>query len=43
VVLGLTFFLLPRMKGLFVGLIWATRAGETTHEANAPVRFETGS
>jgi uncharacterized protein (DUF983 family) len=43
VVLGLTFFLLPRMKGLFVGLIWATRAGETTHEADAPVRFETGS
>lgn len=27
-VVGLTAFLLPRMKGLFVGLIWATRAGE---------------
>lgn len=32
-VLGLTFLLLPRMKGLFVGLIWATRAGEVTPEA----------
>lgn len=32
VVLGLTFFLLPRMKGLFVGLIWATRAGESTQD-----------
>lgn len=27
-VVGLTLALLPRMKGLFVGLIWATRAGE---------------
>ena len=32
VVLALTFILLPRMKGLFVGLIWATRAGEVTPE-----------
>lgn len=42
VVVGLTFILLPRMKGLFVGLIWATRAGETTPEAAAPAQFETG-
>jgi len=27
-VVGLTLLLLPRMKGLFVGLIWASRAGE---------------
>ena len=27
-VLGMTVVLLPRMKGLFVGLIWASRAGE---------------
>jgi len=27
-VIGLTLLLLPRMKGLFVGLIWASRAGE---------------
>lgn len=27
-VLGLTLAILPRMKGLFVGLIWASRAGE---------------
>src|SRR5262245_12106043 len=27
-VVGLTVLLLPRMKGLFVGLIWASRAGE---------------
>ena len=27
-VLGLSLLLLPRMKGLFVGLIWASRAGE---------------
>jgi uncharacterized protein (DUF983 family) len=27
-VVGLTLALLPRMKGLFVGLIWASRAGE---------------
>jgi len=27
-VVGLTLLLLPRMKGLFVGLIWAARAGE---------------
>lgn len=27
-VLGLTLILLPRMKGAFVGLIWASRAGE---------------
>lgn len=34
VVVGLTFTLLPRMKGLFVGLIWATRAGEMAPEAD---------
>jgi len=28
-VVGLTLLLLPRMKGMFVGLIWASRAGET--------------
>lgn len=28
VVVGLSLLLLPRMKGLFVGLIWASRAGE---------------
>jgi uncharacterized protein (DUF983 family) len=28
-VVGLSLLLLPRMKGLFVGLIWASRAGET--------------
>jgi len=33
-VVGLTAFLLPRMKGLFVGLIWATRAGETAPETD---------
>jgi uncharacterized protein (DUF983 family) len=27
-VVGLTLLLLPRMKGMFVGLIWASRAGE---------------
>jgi len=27
-VVALTLVLLPRMKGLFVGLIWASRAGE---------------
>jgi uncharacterized protein (DUF983 family) len=27
-VVGLSLLLLPRMKGLFVGLIWASRAGE---------------
>lgn len=27
-VIVLTLLLLPRMKGLFVGLIWASRAGE---------------
>ncbi len=43
VVVGLTFFLLPRMKGLFVGLIWATRAGETTAEADQPAQFEPGT
>lgn len=28
-VVGLSLLLLPRMKGLFVGLIWASKAGET--------------
>jgi uncharacterized protein (DUF983 family) len=28
-VVAMTLLLLPRMKGLFVGLIWASRAGET--------------
>lgn len=27
-VVGLTLLLLPRIKGVFVGLIWASRAGE---------------
>ena len=27
-VIGATLLILPRMKGLFVGLIWASRAGE---------------
>ena len=27
-VVGMSILLLPRMKGLFVGLIWASRAGE---------------
>lgn len=31
-VVGLTAMLLPRMKGLFIGLIWATRAGELAPE-----------
>lgn len=31
-VVGLTLALLPRMKGLFVALIWASRAGEATPE-----------
>lgn len=29
VVIGATLLLLPRMKGLFMALIWASRAGET--------------
>ncbi len=33
-VVGLTLFLLPRMKGLFVGVIWASRAGEMQAEAD---------
>jgi uncharacterized protein (DUF983 family) len=33
-VVGLTLVLLPRMKGLFVGVIWASRAGETQAEAD---------
>jgi len=28
IVIGATLLLLPRMKGLFMGLIWASRAGE---------------
>jgi len=28
IVIGATLLILPRMKGLFVGLIWASRAGE---------------
>jgi uncharacterized protein (DUF983 family) len=31
-VLAATALVLPRMKGLFVGLIWASRAGEATPE-----------
>jgi uncharacterized protein (DUF983 family) len=31
-VVGLTLALLPRMKGLFVALIWASRAGEAAPE-----------
>lgn len=33
-VVGLTLVLLPRMKGLFVGVIWASRAGEMQVEAD---------
>lgn len=29
IVIGATLALLPRMKGLFIALIWASRAGET--------------
>jgi uncharacterized protein (DUF983 family) len=29
IVIGATLLLLPRMKGLFMALIWASRAGET--------------
>jgi uncharacterized protein (DUF983 family) len=43
VVVGLTFVLLPRMKGLFVGLIWATRAGEVSPEVDQPAQFEPGT
>lgn len=30
-VLGLTFLILPRAKGAFIGIIWATHAGESDH------------
>lgn len=43
VVVGLTFMLLPRMKGLFVGLIWATRAGESASDADQPAQLEPGA
>ena len=43
VVVGLTLLLLPRMKGLFVGLIWATRAGESTQEVDPLTQFEPGA
>ena len=33
-VLGMTFVLLPRMKGLFIAAIWASRAGEATAETD---------
>lgn len=33
-VLALTALILPRMKGLFVGLIWATHAGEVVPETD---------
>lgn len=33
-VLALTLALLPRMKGLFVGVIWASRAGEMQAETD---------
>jgi uncharacterized protein (DUF983 family) len=33
-VVGMTLFLLPRMKGLFVGMIWASRAGEAQAETD---------
>lgn len=35
-VIGLTALLLPRMKGLFVGVIWASRAGEAEPEQAGP-------
>lgn len=33
-VIGVTLALLPRMKGLFVGLIWATSAGDAAPETD---------
>ena len=33
-VVGMTLLLLPRMKGLFIALIWASRAGEAQAEAD---------
>lgn len=33
-VVGLSLLLLPRMKGLFMGAIWGSRAGETQPEAD---------
>lgn len=35
-ILSMTFFLLPRMKGLFIGLIWRNRAGEVRLEQTNP-------
>lgn len=35
-ILGMSAVLLPRMKGLFIGLIWATRAGEAEPEPAEP-------
>ncbi len=34
--LAMVFFLQPRMKGLFMALIWHNRAGDPTIEAPAP-------
>ena len=33
-VVGMTLLLLPRMKGLFIAMIWASRAGEAQAEAD---------
>lgn len=33
-VVGMTLLLLPRMKGLFIAAIWASRAGEAQAEAD---------
>lgn len=32
IMVAMTLFLLPRMKGLFISLIWSNRAGEPTPE-----------
>lgn len=36
IMLGLTFFFLPRMKGLFMALIWRNSAGAAAINATAP-------
>ena len=36
IMLGLTFFFLPRMKGLFMSVIWRNNAGAAAINATAP-------
>ena len=36
IMLGLTFFFLPRMKGLFMALIWRNNAGAAAIDATTP-------